>query len=265
MSFTLNVFILIIAAIGVFLSYKWIKHDNGYEPKIVFWAAIGGLLTAGFNVSSDALNIEVLRENIFATIVLAIALGYAISYLVRASDIFIDWDKRPYIKLEHRKKTKDEFAEAFEKGNEVIFLTIMSQHTRKQIEPYLKKAKSTRTKINILTFDPNAPTEVVESLQKHLKDSGATTISTKKQIEEAFQEWKNFESQYPNIIEVRKYNSIPTMQGLFVKDKFISIELMTYETLPDDRAGALIYKDISPKLFDLIYQKYETLWIDAQR
>ena len=174
-------------------------------------------------------------------------------------------DKRPYIKINHRKRTEIEFAEAFEQGNEVIFLTIMSQHTRKQIEPLLVKAKSSRTKINILTFDPNASNEVIESLQKHLKDSGATTASTKKQIEEAFQEWKIFENQYPNIIEIRKYNSIPTVQGLFVKDKFISLELMTYVTLPKDRAGAQIYKDISPKLFDLIYQKYETLWIDAQR
>ena len=99
MSFTLNVFILIIAVILVFLSYKWMKHDNGYEPKIVFWTAVGGLFTAGFNALSGALNIDVLRENIFATIVLAVAIGYVISYLVRASDLFIDWDNNSPLRI----------------------------------------------------------------------------------------------------------------------------------------------------------------------
>lgn len=151
---------------------------------------------------------------------------------------------------------------AFTSGKEVLYLTIMSQHTLKEIERRVQKMLAYETVIKVLTLDPDLPVEAIESIRRHLNENSDNPSETTHQIRRAWEHWTAIKNKYPNI-EVRKYKSTPTMQGVIVMDDYALFELIPFDTPPEERPGLIVTKKDNPEVFKLFQQKYLRLWKDA--
>ena len=192
-----------------------------------------------------------------------IVLGIADSLLLLLMYFRVTGSRRQRVHTRHRSATQDHFDRAFESGTEVFWLTIMSLHTLREMETRLTKAQATRTRVNLLTLDPALDPGVIGAVQLHLNEPPYDVNATARQIREAWEQWSALAKKYPDPIRVRTYKSIPTMQGILVRDKYIAVELIPYDTQTGDRPGLLLTRNEDPELFNLFQQKFISLW-DSQ-
>ena len=167
-----------------------------------------------------------------------------------------------YPRHRDRETTNNLYENAFSSGDEVLYLSIMSQSTLKEIEPKLQQAQIHRTKLRVLTLDPDLSKETIESIRSHLNENSENPSETTRQIRRAWEQWTDIAKRYPNV-EIRKYKSIPTLQIILVGDKYATIELLPYNTHPRERPGLVITRKANPELFQLIQEKYLRLWNDS--
>ncbi len=188
-----------------------------------------------------------------------IVLGIANSLLLLLMYFRLAGSRRQRIHTGHRVVTQDHFRKAFESGTEVFWLTIMSQHTLREMETRLTKAKTTRTRVNVLTLDPASDPELIKAIQLHLNEPPHDVNVTARQIREAWEQWSALAKKYPDL-RVRLYKSVPTMQGILVENRYIAVELLPYNTHTDDRPGLLLTQKGDPVLFNLFQEKFIDLW-----
>lgn len=162
--------------------------------------------------------------------------------------------------LRHRITANRFYEDAFSSGKEVWYLSIMSQATVKEIEPKLQKAKAHNTRLRVLTFDPDASPETIEAIRSHLQENNSDPSKTAIQIKDAWNQWTYYANKYPNVVEVRKYKSIPTLQIIVVGDEYAKVELLPYNTPPNDRPGLVITSNTNPELFQILKNKCMNLW-----
>lgn len=163
----------------------------------------------------------------------------------------------------HRDTAHDYFANAFKSGREVVWLTIMSQETLKQIDPNLRDIALHNTKLNVLTLDPDSSPAVIEAFRLYVKENEHDPSKTVRQVREAWDEWSTLSQKHPNL-RVRKYKSAPIMQGLVVRDMYAYIELMPYSTRPRERPGLVITPEAQPEIFQQYQDRFFELWKDSQ-
>jgi hypothetical protein len=168
------------------------------------------------------------------------------------------------VHAKHRDTTREQFDNAFKSGQEVVLLSIMSQHTIREIETLLQKAKNSRTRVKVLTLDPNVGHSTIEAIQLHLNEPPHETAVTAQQIKDAWEQWSALTKKYRDELTVRKYRSIPTLQGLLVRDRYVVVELIPYDTRTRDRPGILITRDLDLELFNLFQEKFFSLWESAK-
>lgn len=145
---------------------------------------------------------------------------------------------------------------AFAGGDEVLYVTIMSRDSFKTVE----KSLSPATHLRVLTWNPASEEEIV-GFSKHLKEEGDKLLQT----QEALEKWSRLEQQNPNI-EVRTYDSTPTMQGVIVHKKWAMIELMPYARVPSLRPALLLHyqERAERKPFQFFADAFESLFSDSE-
>lgn len=185
--------------------------------------------------------------------------GKFVRYLKRASPY-----KLVTLCLKHRPYTRDKYEGAFASGQDVLFITVMSQHNLKQMPTLLEKANVNNTRLRVLTWDPNLSTETIDSLRKHLGENPENPERTVEQVKQASQDWDSLASKHSNIT-VRKYRSSPTMQGLVVGKEWTQIELLPFATHPDYRPALILTATSDPEAFELFRSAFENLWNSAEK
>ena len=164
--------------------------------------------------------------------------------------------------LAHRNsKARDEWYErALASEGEVLYVSIMSDHSFEQFDRYLKP----RTTVNVLTWMPSTALEI-EGFAKHLRESGNKV----EQVRGALRKWdarkdpKN--EHYHENITVRTYESSPTMQGVIVKDDWALIELILYDSRTVMRPALLLNnrEESDREAFRLFSDRFRALWDSA--
>ena len=172
--------------------------------------------------------------------------------------------EQPWILLNHRRNFRNEFLfDALRKPTEILFVTIMSKHTIQEIKTLDDDGNLKVKKLKVLTLKHcDEVDQVSESLSKHINESPVESITT--QINAANNEWRSFSTKHRSKIEVREYESIPTMQGFVVKGEYALVELLTYHSQPNQRAAILAKKDKNPELFKLFSTSFEKLWRESK-
>jgi hypothetical protein len=164
--------------------------------------------------------------------------------------------------LNHRLHTREQFKAAFANGRDLLFVTIMTQHTLKWMEPLFQVAAAKNARIRVLTWDPAVPPSAIEAFRLHLNENEHDHRRTVQQVKQASEGWDALSAKYSNI-EVRRYRSSPTMQGLIVGDELAMIELLPYSTAPDDRPALILSRGLNPDAFALLRESFERLWRNA--
>ncbi|HET9283107.1 MAG TPA: hypothetical protein VFR24_14195 [Candidatus Angelobacter sp.] len=168
--------------------------------------------------------------------------------------------------IDHRSHTRKQYFErAFGSGKDVLLLTIMSQHTVKEIKHLLQLAQKTKTHIRCLTWYPDPAPETVESFRKHLGEYDAEPQRTLRQVQEARAEWQRLEKEYPDVLQVLCYSSSPTMGAVIVRDKFALVELMPYHAQPMQRPALVLGHFKDRKAFRFFAERFEELWSESQK
>lgn len=165
------------------------------------------------------------------------------------------------IHLKHRDVTKDFFEnQAFQCGTEMYYLSIMSEHTLTDMEARLRRAQETGTHVRVMTFDPSVHKAVAEAICLHFREFPRGLEDTREQIRKASALWSALADKYHDTMTLRRYNSIPTLQAVLIFNLKISIELMPYDTRPDDRPGLFLTRKDDEALFNLFQEKILALW-----
>jgi hypothetical protein len=172
------------------------------------------------------------------------------------------------VDLKHHAHRHERLQEALQADQDVLWVTIMSETTTKKL-PELLQQGVVRRKLKILTWDPESDV-TVEAFRQHLKENEENHSLTLRQVREALTSWKSLKTKCAGVdIEVRKYPSCPTMQGLIVGSRedpkaWAVIELIPYATLQDERPGILLQNKQDPELLKLIYDCFDRLWNDSK-
>ena len=149
---------------------------------------------------------------------------------------------------------------AFRSGTTVLYVSIMSESSLKEIKPLLENAKKTRTKLCVLTWNKGISMEIIEALRIHLDENDDDPGLTVRQVRQAALSWRVIEKRYKDNVEVRDYSSCPTFQGLIVKDRWAVIEMLPFHTHPMDRPALILTPTADPELFEMFSGKFESLW-----
>lgn len=110
----------------------------------------------------------------------------------------------------------------------------------------------------------------IELFRKTLGENAANPARTHQQLSSAIEKWHELQKTFgKEVIEVRKYQPIPTMQGMIVTsqnetESWAQIELLPYRTKPEDRPALLLKLKKDQELFKLFQEKWELLWRDAK-
>ena len=169
---------------------------------------------------------------------------------------------------------------ALKSGADVLLLTYMSEHTRTRVEQIFDECKRMGTKLpklRVLAWYPGeseAPIalnlDVVEAFRKTLGEKETHQEETYNQVRRALAGWRHLEKIWgKDVIEVRRYQSSPTMQGLIVKsskegESLAQIELLPYHTGPDERPALVLGLMDNPEIFKFFQDKWDLLWRDAE-
>lgn len=140
---------------------------------------------------------------------------------------------------------------------EILYITIMSYHTLTKIRERFRDKLLVKN-LRVLTFRRrNQKDDISKAMSTHFKEDEDVVVSL---INKAWETWTNLKKVNPNILQLKEYSSIPTMQGFIVKDEYALIELLTYRSNTEDRAAILVRKDNNKELFDLFSSSFEKLW-----
>jgi hypothetical protein len=165
--------------------------------------------------------------------------------------------------LEHRSHTRKPYFEAaFASRGDALLVTIMSEHTLKEIPPLLSKAEQTATTVRVLTLSENTPAEVIEAIRKHLGENPGRPELTARQVREAAQGWRLLQGRFRNLT-VREYTSMPTLAGVLVKNTSVVIELLPYNAQPFSRPALVLTRETDRELFEFFQERFEALWLDS--
>jgi len=164
--------------------------------------------------------------------------------------------------LRHRINAREKYYEgAFHSGKNVLYLSIMSQSTLKDMRPHLEDCTKSGTTLRALTWDRSVPKELIEAYRLHLNEV-QTPQAAVVQARGAARDWRMLEGEF-DCLTVREFSSLPTMQGLIVKDSWALVELIPFCTATHDRPALLLTPKTDPELFELFTQKWENLWDSA--
>ncbi len=167
--------------------------------------------------------------------------------------------------LRHRVHARTKYYEpAFAGGDDVLYVSIMSQDTLKEMEPLLKISEANNTRIRVLTWHHDTPSETVALFRMHLQENDEHRARTHEQLRHATADWRALEQRYKNLT-VREYRPLPTMQGIIVHDKWALIELMPHATHKNERPALVLTPQSDADAFRLFAEQFEKLWDDAQR
>jgi len=167
--------------------------------------------------------------------------------------------KATTICLKHRNNTRERYYEgAFRSGKDVLYLSVMSQSTLKDMPSHLEECGKYGTTLRVLTWDQTVPKALIEAYRLHLNEPYPERAI--EQARNAAKDWRELENQF-KYLDVREYRSLPTMQGLIVKDSWALIELIPFNTHTHDRPALLLTPGADPELFELFRQKWEDLWM----
>ena len=142
------------------------------------------------------------------------------------------------------------FKKAFSSRSEVLIVSLMSEHTVKEIEPLLAQAQATNTRVRALTWSPDSPEITVESLRKHLGENEVKPELTLRQVAEARERWAELHRKYQHILQAACYKSSPTMGAIIVKNRWALIELLPYHVHTSDRPALVLSRWKDRKAFD---------------
>jgi hypothetical protein len=161
----------------------------------------------------------------------------------------------------HRSKL-DALDAAFKTGgDEICILSIMSRDTILKVRNHLNTSAKTSAdgKIKILTFDPDLSLDVAQAIRCHFGEH-ATVTETVKQIRDAADLWRELSESF-EVLEVRKYASIPTLQGIIVKE-WAHMELLPFRAAKGDRPAFCAKANHEP--YSLFKRAFDELWISAK-
>ncbi len=165
--------------------------------------------------------------------------------------------------LRHRLHARERYYEkAFSSGQDVLYISIMSEDTIKEMDPYLAKARESNTRLRVLTWHPDTSKDTIEALRKHLNENADNPERTIQQVRQAAADWDTLKRKYTNL-DVRKYRSVPTMQAVIVGQQWALVELLPYATFKNDRPALILTSKADPEAFLLFRNKFEKLWDDA--
>ena len=167
-----------------------------------------------------------------------------------------------WICLNHRSVLYKELYEAsFESRGEVLYASIMSEHSLENMKKHLERAAATKTRLKILTWDPKVGRDAVEAFRKHLDEEK----DSEKQVANALQQWTRLAMDFPKAIrEVRKFTSSPTMQGIIVKGAWAVLELLPYGIHPQDRPALLLDAARNRDLYEAFCEPIEKLFSQSE-
>ncbi len=167
--------------------------------------------------------------------------------------------------LRHRVHARTKYYEqAFASAADVLYVSIMSQDTLKEMKPHLITSQSTNTRIRVLTWHHETPGDSVELFRRHLQENDEHPERTRDQLRQAVADWRTLEKTYSNLT-VREYRSLPTMQGVIVYGKWALIELMPYATHKHERPALILTPQSDSDAFNLIAAQFEKLWNEAEK
>ncbi len=144
-----------------------------------------------------------------------------------------------------RPKLRDKYYRAaLASGGRVLYISVMSRRSFKLLEENL----SEDTQLQVLTWNPASVEEIV-AFSKHLQEEGDKLDQT----QGALEKWAKLERDQANI-EVRTYESTPTMQGIVVEKQWAMIELMPYGRGPSLRPAILLrYREKAERMAFLFF------------
>jgi len=161
----------------------------------------------------------------------------------------------------HRSTNQAWFRETLQSGQDVLLVSIASEHTLTDLEGYLRSGDVTLGRLRVLTFDPTTPDVVFDSVSRHL---GEPLVRLKEQICRAHQRWRQIEQEH-SFVKVLTYSSAPTLQAVFRGDEACDVEFFTYSTPPSERASLFVQKGRNPVAFRLFKNACESLWNEAEK
>jgi len=160
----------------------------------------------------------------------------------------------------HRRNARDYLTVALEKSTDILWLTVMSQHTTKWLARlFLEKRVNAKT-IRVLTLDPNTPDAVIRAFAGHLNEPPSGAVI---QVKEAWAAWRDLAQRNP-ALSARSYESSPTLQGVFLDGREALIEVMSFHSTPDERVGLFITRETSPETFRTLHNAVEEMWTSSR-
>ncbi len=160
----------------------------------------------------------------------------------------------------HRQASEDMFWPAFKSKRDVLFITIKSLHTRNRLKDMIEHGDVNVHSLKILTLNPELHHSVFEALARQINEPVDNCIND---CRDAYRVFCELASKY-SYIEVQRYDTLPTMQGVIVNGDYAFVELLTYQSIPDDRTALMITQVDSPNSLLLLTQRFERLWGDSK-
>lgn len=166
------------------------------------------------------------------------------------------------VALTHRRTQarKQSYERAFSEGDDILYVTIMSEHTVKLTGgvPDFLKALKPNAKIRVLTWYSND--KAIEAFHKNLgeNDDPRKTIA---QVDEALNQWRKLRRDFPKLnFNVKVYESSPTMQGTLVRGRWALIEPLPYHVGTDNRPGIILTQADAPQTLEQLWNAFDELY-----
>ncbi|MGA7909671.1 MAG: hypothetical protein WCA16_19850, partial [Candidatus Sulfotelmatobacter sp.] len=145
-------------------------------------------------------------------------------------------------------------------GREVIYLSIMSKNTLAKMPERIRRARTSHTTLNVLTWDPNVGPGAIKAFGVHLGEEATSA----QQVQDAYSTWQTLAKEdRATIKKAGSYASSPTMQGLVVLDDWALIEMIPYRLSPAERPSIFLSAALDPELFPLFQSAFRCLLADA--
>jgi hypothetical protein len=166
--------------------------------------------------------------------------------------------------FEHRGQTQESFQRTIcGPSNDLLFLTIGSQHTLAQIEPWFESKLVKINHFRVLMWRPKSAS-TVKALGRHLFENPDILQDN---IEKAWKLWKKLENKH-QFVQVARYVSTPTMQGI-CDDSSIKVELLPFNRVgpgfhecgsPNRRPALMVDRASHRGTYRQLRKMFEDLW-----
>ena len=118
--------------------------------------------------------------------------------------------------LGHRSVQRSRLEKALSSGQDVLWLTVMSQAITKSFGPLLVEATKAQTRLRVLTWDPEVPEQAIEAYRRHIDEYADEPSRTVEQVRNAARDWVIINLTNPWFWStIRPWN--PKCQPLFKK------------------------------------------------